>query len=157
MNGPTEVQGAWVLRVLGIGGASQGAPGGAVVRLAKGMLLWNQTRSSVSQQVKTLQQAILKAAANVPEFDEIQSNIGNLEEILEILDDRLTVKLNELRGTTDAAEKQKLSEDARQIVAEYQTYAASDELMNDIDDNGFIPLTIKSQVITALDEVMSMI
>ncbi|MES2304748.1 MAG: hypothetical protein V4558_04545, partial [Gemmatimonadota bacterium] len=36
-----------------------------------------------------------------PDYEEIKANLGNLEELLEWLDDSLSDKLNELRGTTD--------------------------------------------------------
>jgi hypothetical protein len=152
----TQAQSEWIARVLGVGltDASAGPdPGGAAVRLAKGMILWNQTRSYVSQQIKRLQDAILAQAENEPDYEDIAGNIGNLEDVLEVLDDRLTDKLNALRDTTDPTQKQALSEQARDVVLEYQSAIEANELINDIDDNGFVPLDIKPRVAATLDEV----
>jgi hypothetical protein len=155
----SEEQRGWVQRVLGLGmgQSEQAAIEGAAVRLAKGMLLWNQTRGYVAEQIKALQSAILKQTAGEPDFAEIRDNLGNLEEILEVLDDRLTLKLNEMRASTDTAAKRQLSVEARVIVAQYQAYVEEDELMNDIDQNGFIPLDIKPKVTATLTTLLSTI
>jgi hypothetical protein len=155
----SEEQRGWVQRVLGLGmgQSEQAAIEGAAVRLAKGMLLWNQTRGYVAEQIKALQSAILKQTAGEPDFAEIRDNLGNLEEILEVLDDRLTLKLNEMRASTDTAAKRQLSAEARVIVAQYQAYVEEDELMNDIDQNGFIPLDIKPKVTATLTTLLSTI
>jgi len=139
-------------------GGSAGTPGqsqpkGDVVKLAQAMLLWNSTRGYVAQQVKKLQETILEATSTQPNFGDIQSNITNLEAMLEVLDDSLTVKLNELRGTQDAEVKRKLSDEARGIVEGFQKYVAEDQLMNDIDTNGFLPLDIKARVTATLEAV----
>lgn len=135
------------------------APGGdgAVVRVAKGLLLWNSTRGYVDQQLKMLQSAILEQSQDEADFDEIKANIGAIDVILERLDDRLSEKLDQLRGTKDSAAKAKIAEEARQLVTEYQSYVAKDELMADIDDNGFIPLDVKTKVAAALDAVLKTI
>jgi hypothetical protein len=165
MSGSIEAKSAWLARVLGYhrqgasGRADQSAqtadPGAA--RLDKGVLLWNSTRSYVGQQVSRLQQAILSDAQDEPDFDEIKANLGNLEEVLEVLDDSLSKKLGELRGATDPATKATLSAEARAIVARFQKYLAEDGLMNDIDQNGFVELDIKAKVSAALTAVMQTI
>jgi hypothetical protein len=134
------------------------APGeGAVVRLAKGMMLWNGTRGYVDQQVKKLKQAILEQSQGEHDFDEIKASVDNLDTILERLDDRLTERLNRLRGTEDVDAKAAIAAEARRIVAEYQAYAAQDKLMGGIDDNGFIPLDIKARVETTLRAIQQTI
>ncbi len=158
MSASLDARREWVERVLAYRFPSvQGRPNGAAVRLAKSLLLWNNTRSHVSQQIKTLQQAIRTQAADEPDFDDIDANLGNLEELLEVLDDRLTAKLNELRATSDPEEKRKLTAEARSIVTGYQKYVAEDGLVNDIDDNGFVPLDIKAKVTESLHAVLETI
>lgn len=133
---------------------AQNQAAGAAVRVAKGLLLWNATRSHVDQQLKTLEAAILAQTQDEPDFDAIRDNAGAIYAVLERLDDSLTGTLNDLRGATDPAKKQALSEDARNIVTGYQRFVANDELMADIDDNGFVPLDIKPRVTAALDAVL---
>ena len=136
--------------------APQGGEG-AVVRLAKGLLLWNGTRGYVQQQLKKLGEAILAQSVDEVDFDAIKANLGRLDAILEVLDDRLTDKLNELRGATDVEAKARIAEEARGVVREYQTYVAGDALMADIDRNGFIALDLKARVTAALDGVLKII
>ncbi len=140
------------------GGATNGAvPKGQVIRLAQAMIVWNNTRTYVAQQVKQLQDTILEATSTQPNFDEIKANISNLEAVLEGLDDNLTVKLNQLRDNYENEAKDKISQEARGLVAKMQKFAAEDQLMNDIDNNGFVTLDIKARVTASLDEVMKTI
>ncbi len=154
---------AWVERVLGIqfgaakDGTAKGRPAGAAVRVAQGLLVWNSTRSHVGQQIAKLQQAILAQIPDDPDFEEVKANLGNLEELLEWLDDSLSGKLNELRGTSDPERKAAISAEARAIVEGYQKRVAIDELINEIDDNGFVALDIKPRVTAALAEVLAAI
>lgn len=159
MSASLDGQKAWVERVLGYRFANAGAeqPKGAAVRLAQGLLVWNNTRSYVSQQLKVLQQAILDQTQDEPDFEDIKAHLGSVEDILETLDDSLTDKLNELRGITDPAKKAEVSKQARDIVIRFQAYAAEDGLMNDIDHNGFVPLDIKPKVTAALAAVLQTI
>jgi hypothetical protein len=174
-----DTRAAWVQRVLGVGmpappgavaGQAQGASPaattapppagggeGAVVRLGKGMLVWNSTRSYVAQQIKVLQDAIIAQSTDEPDFNEIKASLVKLEVLLEVLDDRLIGKMDALRGTTDPAAKAKLAEEARDIVREYQAYVASDPLVNEIDDNGFLPLDIRPKVTASLQAVLATI
>jgi hypothetical protein len=154
----TEAQRQWVETVLGVHSLPPtGQTEGAVVRLAKGMQVWNATRGYVARQIKTLKDAIVAQTANEPDFDVIQSNLVNLDVLLEVLDDRLIGKMNELRGTTDAAAKTKITEEARAVVVGYQKYLAEDKLVNDIDANGFVATDIKAKVSATLDEVLRVI
>ena len=137
--------------------AASGGPGGGAVRVAKGLLLWNATRTHVDRQLKTLEAAILAQCGDEPDFDEIRANAGSIHEILERLDDGLTEKLNELRGATDAAQKLAIGQAAKQVVARYQRYIGNDALIADIDDNGFTPLDIKPRVTAALDAVLQVL
>jgi hypothetical protein len=139
-------------------GASGDPADGAAVRLAKGLLLWNGTRSYVKQELTKLEAAIIAQSANEADADEIKQRVGEVSDaILDTLDDRLTDKLNELRGTTDLAEKRAISEDARQIVASYQQFIAEDDLMKDIDDNGVLPLDIRPRLTTVLHAVLQIV
>jgi hypothetical protein len=161
MAGGTTDQKAWVVRVLGVpfpgiaaGGTRTEAPG---IRLAKGLLLWNETRGFVARQIDTLQQAIIKDMQDDPDYDEILAGLSNLDVVMEHLDDRLTQKLGEMQTESDPGEKNKLTMQARGIVTDMQAYVASDSLMAEIDDNGFVPLTIKSRVEQTLKVILTTI
>lgn len=129
----------------------------AGVRLAQGLLIWNAARRYASEQVKALQQVILKDARDEADFKAIEASVGNLDDLLESLDDSLSKKLDELRETTDPARKAVLSGEAVVIVDRFQTFVDGDSLMNDIDDNGFMPLDIKAKITAALAATRSTI
>jgi hypothetical protein len=167
MSGSISPEKQWVERVLGVrfAAATSGSakpteatrPQSASTRLHQGLLIWNNTRSYVGQQITKLQQAIVSEMRDEPDIKDIVANIGNLEEPIDKLDDSLTDKLSELRATTDPAQQAALSNEARAIVARFQKYVAEDGLMNEIDDNGFIPLDIKPKVTAALAAVLQTI
>jgi hypothetical protein len=131
---------------------------GAAVRLAKGLLLWNGTRSFVKQELTKLEAAIVAQSIGEADADAIRDNVGSLSDaVLDALDDRLTDRLNALRGTADPAEKRAISGEAREIVAGYQRFVAESELMNDLDDNGVLPLAIRPRLTTVLDAVLQVV
>jgi len=151
---------AWVQRVLGctllqppVEQRSEG-PG---IRLAKGLMIWNSTRSYVANRVADLQTAILLESQDEPDYPEIVDNIGKLDAVLEGLDDSLSEALGELQAASDPDKKASLSETARQIVLRFQKFSATDALINDIDDNGFLPLDIKPRIDQALATVLTTI
>ncbi len=146
----TTVQKVWVAQVLGVAFEGIAAGGGrqeaAGVRLAKGVLLWNETRRYVVGQINVLQQAIVKDMQDDPELDDIIANLSNLDVVLEHLDDRLTEKLGEMQSESDTAAKGRLTDQAKGIIKDMQSYVSTDALMADIDDNGFVQTAIKPRV-----------
>lgn len=129
----------------------------AGVRLAQGLLIWNAARRYASEQITALQQVILKETRGEPDFKSIEASVGSLDDLLESLDDSLGQKLGELRETADPARKAVLSSEAVAIVERFQAFVAEDSLMNDIDDNGFMPLDIKAKITAALAATRSTI
>ena len=150
---------AWIERVLAIrigderGVDTASGNESAVVRLAKAMIAWNEMRVQVGREVSKLQAAILEAHEGEDDYDDIDDNIGNLDDILEHLDDRLIDKLNDMRAATSEAEKAKLLQEARGVLQGYRAYLASDPLVNDIDDNGYIKLEVKPLIASTLESV----
>jgi hypothetical protein len=130
---------------------------GAAVRVAKGLLVWNGTRGYVEQQIRKLEDAIITQSEAERDFDAIRANVGKINVIMERLDDSLSEKLDALRGSQDPAEKNRITEEARKIIAAYQSYVATDELIADIDDNGFVPLDVKARLTAALDAVQKIV
>jgi hypothetical protein len=181
MSGDFTAQQAWVARVLGINfrGVQDAGPTasanemaatatdkrsadpaeGSVVRLAKGLLLWNATRSHIARQIAELKMSIVTEAQDLDDEDyqEIIGNFGELDEVLDILDDSLSDVLNDMRDATDPTAKNKLSAAARKIIQRYQNFVASSALVSQIDNNGFIPTNIKPRVEQALAAVLGTI
>jgi hypothetical protein len=157
MAGSAE-QRAWVERVLGFTFPPPGTgKRGNVVNLAQGLMLWNQTRASVAAQVARIQAAILADTANDDDYDEIVGNIGALDEVLDVLDDRLTEKLNEIRAAADETQKNVISDQARKVADEFAGVIETDELIGDIDNNGFVASDIKLRLRQAITVVRASI
>lgn len=151
----SEVQDAWIERVLGVRLAASRT--GYVVRLASAMIEWNQMRVTVGQELRRLQEAILDAHEGEDDFDEIEDNVTVIDDVLAALDDRLIDKLDDLRGARDDIEKAKIAQEARRVLDGCRAYLASDPLINDIDDNGYVPLAIRPLIASTLERVAAAI
>ena len=139
----------------GGGGQADGNKAGS--RLAEALITWNRARSYVGQQVTVLQREIVAQTQDEDDAEEIASNVGMLDRLMDVLDDSLSDKLSEIRAAADPAQKAALANQAKSIVASFQQRVASDRLINIIDDNGFIPMDIKPTVTAALADVMASI
>ena len=156
-----ETKNAWVELALGVH-INDGGPGdGAArvgVRLTHAMMVWNSARMHVGQQLDTLRTAILKAAQGDEQYPDIVDGLGNLDAIMDRLDDRLGEKLSAIRFTKDSKEKAALAKQARDVVKQVEAYLASDPLIADIDTkNGFVTLDIKPKVTEALNTMLEML
>jgi hypothetical protein len=154
------VKNAWIERVLGVRvGTGSGGPGQkAGVRLTQALILWNQTRSYVGQQVTALQRAILEASAEEEEYPDIVAGIDNLETVMSLMDDELLDVLSTIRATKDEGEKVKLLEQAHAIVKRCQGKAEGNGLLDDIDTkNGFMTLDIKQRITGTFTQVLELL
>lgn len=110
---------------------------------------WDQARKQVLTQLGMLKASIVQASGEEEDFAEIRSGVGQLYEILEILDERLIDKLDDaLNASGDA--RANLQREASGIVDEYLDFVSTDALMQDIDRNGFVDLDIQSSLMTRL-------
>lgn len=103
-------------------------------------LAWDQTRKDMQSKLQTLEKALLAACANEPDFNEIAANTRVLYGVLDHLDERLIDKLDEALNAGSEPERKALHLQAREIVSEYLDYVAADELLRDLDDNGFVEI-----------------
>lgn len=148
----------WVKRVLGVSPNGTPPDPQAGVRLTRALMTWNAARMQVGQQIDRLQKAILAASSQEAEYPDILAHIGNLDAVMDRLDDSLSAKLSELRTTPDPAAKAALAEQARKKVRALQSYVATDELLADIDgNNGFLALDIKASLSRALAAMLQVI
>ena len=114
---------------------------------------WARARQQAEQGLKALEAAILKECANEPDFGVISQNTKILYTALDYMGGNLTEKLAEARAAAPAALRG-LRDEAREIIDGYLAYIAQDELLRDIDDNGFIEVAIGAVLtdeLTAID------
>jgi hypothetical protein len=152
----TEAQRAWVERVLGFdfGSAARSEPRVGVANTAfmKARLEWDATRKRVQGELQKLEQAVLAECAEELDFDVIKSNSKLLYTVLDHLDTQLIDKLDEALNADGEARLQ-AAKQARGIIGSYLDYVARDELLRDVDDNGFVDIAIAASVTQTLQTI----
>lgn len=116
-------------------------------------LAWDEARKRLQSQLQALEKAMLAACQNEPDYDAIVSGSKNIYQMLEQLDTRLIDKLDEALNADDPTVRRKLHDEALDIVDEYLDFSESDDLLQDIDDNGFEKTSILSDLTTSLEEM----
>ena len=154
----TDARGAWVERVLGLtiaaaapAGSAEPAPqaAGAAsprVTFVQSRLAWDTTRKKVQSELQRLEQTVLAECKDEPDYDAIAGNARILYTITDALDERLIDKLDEALNAQEPQARIALQNEAREIIDEYIDYMASDELLHDVDDNGFVDMQIQATV-----------
>jgi hypothetical protein len=143
-----------------IGGAEGGAAFGAAPKVAAATgakvvfqqtrLAWDSTRKQVQAELRKLEEAILAQSQDQPDLQVIAEGTKNLYKILDHLDERLIDKLDDALSAASPDERNGFHQEARKIVDEYLDYLKGEELFDDIDDNGFVPVAIASTLNASL-------
>jgi hypothetical protein len=127
-------------------------PTASVVQLQKSRLDWDSQRKSVQAQLQALERELRAAVAahNADESvedevddGELGDGVARLYQVLERLDERLVDKLDEALNA-EGVQRLARQREAAALVREYQAFVDSDPLMAGIDDNGFIPVSIRA-------------
>ena len=130
--------------------AAAGGGNGAAAFTKSGQI-WNATRTKVEAEIEKLRAGIVdtyKAADNV---DHLEARYrAKVSGVLKALDESLSDKLSELAGAADVAQRPTLIGEAQGIIARYKSYVASEPLLADLDENPFVPLSIRQTVSTTL-------
>jgi hypothetical protein len=134
-------------------GATAGAPTGTGVTFQKMRLLWDSTRKNLHDQIKTLEAKVIEESDGAPNAEEIRANVTNLEVSLRTLDTSLSDALDTLYNA--GGQDPKLKAKAKSIALRYQTFVATDPLMQDLDGNPFVQLDARARVDTTLAAVIS--
>ena len=77
--------------------------------------------------------------------------------ILQKLDDRLAVKLDEAAKVQDAAAGAKLATEAQAIIQEYVAFVDSSPLVKHLDDNPYKPVKVRKTLDAALAALTRMV
>ncbi len=133
-------------------GAPQDVSGGSPAAFTKARQAWSATRKRVEDEIEKLRTAIVSAYQDHDIASDLEASFRTkvLGTVLQNFDDRLSEKLNEVAGATDAAQRKKLIDEAKGIMDGYRTYVSSAPLLADLDDNPFEPLKIRQTVTTTL-------
>ncbi len=126
---------------------------GTGVTFQKMRLLWDSTRKNLMDQLKTLEAKVIEETDGAPDAAAIRANVTNLEVSLRTLDTRLSDALDDLYNA--GGQDPKLKAKAKSIALRYQSFVATDPLMQDLDSNPFVRLDARARVDTTLNAVIS--
>ena len=130
--------------------SARAAPG---VAFTQTRLAWDKTRQKVQSELRKLEASILAICKDEPDVAQIAAGTRNLYTVLDFLDERLIDKLDEALNAADPATRKQRNDEAREIVEEYVDFVESEDLMQDIDDNGFTSVEIKSTLTASLKAI----
>jgi hypothetical protein len=123
----------------------------AAATYAKAGQIWVATRAKVQSEVDRLKAEILKAYSDNPARGEIEAAFTTkVKPALDALDTALSEKLAEVATAADGAARAKLTAEAREIMARYAGFTASEALIKDLDANPFAPLAIQATILNTV-------
>lgn len=116
-------------------------------------LAWDKTRKLVQAELRKLELAVQDQSRDEPDYETIAANTRVIYQVLDFLDERLIDKLDEALNATLEDERRARQDEAREIIDEYLDYIRTDELLQAVDDNGFIDVAIVSSLNACLTTV----
>lgn len=117
-----------------------GPAAGGKVAFTQARLQWDAMRKRMQSELRKLEAAVLEQCKDELDFMTIATNIKDVYSVLEILDERLIDTLDDALNAADPAARTQLQNEAREIVGEYLDYVKADDMLQSIDDNGFMPM-----------------
>ncbi|MDY0746206.1 hypothetical protein SNE35_16935 [Paucibacter sp. R3-3] len=133
--------------------AAGGAKPASFVAFTQTRLAWDQTRKAVQADLRKLEAEILARCKDESDFADIEVGAKTLYEMLDVLDERLIDKLDEALNAATPQARQQLHLQAREIVDEYLEFVETDELVADIDANGFVDTAVRSTLTARLHDM----
>jgi hypothetical protein len=119
------------------------------VALQGARLAWDSARKKVHAELQKLRAKILEVFAAEPDLPEVAKAVPRLDGILERLDETLLDRLDEALNAS-GAERDELHQEAASLVKQYMVYLNTDPLVTRVDDNPFVPVAVRSTLVTAM-------
>jgi hypothetical protein len=131
--------------------AQPAAADGTKGDLGKSSQIWLLTRKRMEDEIAKLRASIVAAYQGEPSAAEIEKRFTDrTAPLLQTLDGTLAEALDAAAQAKDPAEQAKLVEQAKAVLARYESFAGSDPLLADLDANPFVPLAIQKTVTATL-------
>jgi len=125
--------------------AAPRAATGSKVVFTQSRLAWGAARTKVQAELQKLEKEILESYRDRAEvFDAVTNSVRKLDTILANFDESLSDKLDEALNAADAETHAKLHDEARVIIGRYRRFLDSDPLVQEVDDNPFVPVAVQS-------------
>ena len=116
--------------------------------MQKSRLIWDSARKKVSGEIRAFKTAVGAELDGDPEEAIVIDALGQLDDILANLDERLLDILDEALNAADPAARSALNEDAKAVIAEYLAYTQSNPLLQQLD--GDTPFGLKLSINTTM-------
>ncbi len=122
------------------------------VAYSKSRLAWLAVRKQMQGDVDKLRDTLIEEYQGTPILTQIQASYDNrISKKLDVLDESLADLLGDASTAADPAVRAAKVQAAREKIAEYQGYLASEsKLFDDLDSNPFVPLAIKATLTKTL-------
>jgi hypothetical protein len=127
---------------------AQVAGGGAgPVTYAKSRLAWLAARKKVESDIETLRQRIVDTFKDEPIAPQLETSYKTkVAPVLATLDESLADTLDAAVNATNPQQRATLVKEAKDIMQKYAQYLTSEPLIKDLDENPFVPLSIRATV-----------
>lgn len=119
---------------------------GSKVVFTQSRLAWVAARNKVHAELQKLEAAILEVYRDYDVFEEVQGGVRKLDGILAAFDESLVDKLDEALNAEDPELHARLLDEAQEIIKRYRDFLATDPLVQDIDDNPFVPVAVQATI-----------
>jgi hypothetical protein len=116
---------------------------GAKVAYAQLRLAWDTAKKRVHAELQKLEQAILSEFQGSPAFAELEQKLRKLDTVLERFAEGLTDTLDDGLSAQTDEDRRKYNQQAAGIIAKYRAYVDSDPFIQQLEQNPFLPLTLR--------------
>ncbi|HBK07792.1 MAG TPA: hypothetical protein DDZ81_18395 [Acetobacteraceae bacterium] len=122
------------------------------VAYAKSRLAWLAVRKQMQGDINKLRDTLTEKYQGTPILNQIQASYNDrVSKKLDVLDESLADLLDDASNAADPTVRATKVQAARDKIAEYQGYVASEsKLFDDLDSNPFVPLAIKATLTKTL-------
>ena len=118
--------------------------------------LWVKTRDKAVEDLEQVKQGARNAYMDdLEQFPVVQRKLGDLDEILDNLNDDLRVTLDAYVSTPlrNQQKMQELADEAKQLLGGYMSYVQKSPLLDGIDQKEFANVTMKAPLLKALKQL----
>ena len=134
--------------------APKGPKTGRFVNHIQARLAWVNVRKKLGSDLQSLERAILDYCKTQPDLStSAAAKVRKLDGILGVLDERLTETLDKALGAPDDAQRLVWHEQARKVLQDYITFVKTDDLLDGIEKNPFVPLKTRTFLVTSLQTI----
>lgn len=118
---------------------------------------WQSTRDSISKDIGVLRSAILAEYKSDPTLDQLTFSVEKLDTVLNTFDDSLSDALEAYANAEDPAERVRQRNAAREAVRRYSAFLKSNTVLQHIDDNPFVTVSVRKTLSDTLDKMVKVL